>query len=116
MDGESCAASGNSNERDGKILQNFDKNLGKVQNILDQNRMLIKEINQNHDSKIPDNLCRNVGLIKELNRNISQVVEVYSGLSTTFTKSVETSSEDDSAGTKADMKATVASGQKRIRP
>ena len=45
-----------------------------VQAILDQNRFLIHEINQNHDSRNPEALTRNVVLIRELNSNISKVV------------------------------------------
>ncbi|KAG6782260.1 hypothetical protein POTOM_011654 [Populus tomentosa] len=55
-------------------------------------RLLINEINQNHESKIPDNLTRNVGLIKELNNNIRRVVDLYADLSSNFTRSMEPSS------------------------
>ena len=108
----------NGNQIDGKVLQTFQKSFGQVQNILDQNRLLINEINQNHESKIPDNLSRNVSLIRELNNNITRVVDHYAGLSTTFTKAVESSSEGgDSGGTlKSDGKTDLVSGQKRFRP
>lgn len=97
---------------DGKVLQTFQKSFVQVQNLLDQNRLLINEINQNHESKIPDNLTRNVGLIRELNNNIRRVVDLYADLSSSFTKSAEASSEGDSAGTtKSDGRAS----QKRIR-
>lgn len=93
---------------DSKVMQNFQKSFVQVQSILDQNRLLINEINQNHESKIPDNLSRNVGLIRELNNNIRRVVDLYADLSVSFSKSMDASSEGDSAGSK--------SGQKRIRP
>ncbi|CAL5425116.1 unnamed protein product [Camellia sinensis] len=80
--------------------------------LLGQNRMLINEINQNHESKVPDNLSRNVGLIRELNNNIRRVVDLYADLSSSFTKSMEASSEGDSSGLKSDGKA----GHKRNRP
>ncbi|KAJ0885843.1 putative protein EARLY FLOWERING 4 [Helianthus annuus] len=84
-------------ELDGKVLQTFQKSFVQVQNILDQNRLLINEINQNHESKVPDNLSRNVGLIRELNNNIKKVVHLYSDLSSNFSKSVDVnSSEGDS--------------------
>ncbi|KAK9030961.1 hypothetical protein V6N11_032363 [Hibiscus sabdariffa] len=104
----------NGTQQDGRVLQTFQKNFVQVQDILDQNRLLINEINQNHESKTPDNLGRNVGLIKELNNNIRRVVDLYADLSSTFTRSMEASSEaDSSAGTfKSDGKAT---SQKRIR-
>ncbi|KAF5788617.1 putative protein EARLY FLOWERING 4 [Helianthus annuus] len=84
-------------ELDGKVLQTFQKSFVQVQHILDQNRLLINEINQNHESKVPDNLSRNVGLIRELNNNIKKVVHLYSDLSSNFSKSVDVnSSEGDS--------------------
>nr|ACK56119.1 ELF4-like protein [Pinus taeda] len=117
MEGEAYSAPGNGSQIDGKVLQTFQKSFGQVQSILDQNRLLINEINQNHESKIPDNLSRNVTLIRELNNNISRVVDLYDGLSTSFAKTIETSSEGDSAGTlKSDGKPAVVSGQKRFRP
>ncbi|XP_065872547.1 protein ELF4-LIKE 4-like [Euphorbia lathyris] len=65
---------GNGTQIDNKALQTVQKSFMEVQDILDQNRLLISEINQNHESKIPDNLTRNVGLIRELNNNIRRVV------------------------------------------
>ncbi|GFP94821.1 protein elf4-like 4, partial [Phtheirospermum japonicum] len=64
----------NGSQIETKLRQTFQKNFVQVQNILDQNRLLINEINQNNESKIPDNLTRNVGLIRELNNNIRSVV------------------------------------------
>ncbi|KAI3463228.1 hypothetical protein Pfo_019891 [Paulownia fortunei] len=105
--------SGNVNgaQIEGKFLQTFQKNFVQVQNILDQNRVLINEINQNHESKIPDNLTRNVGLIRELNNNIRRVVDLYADLSDSA-KSMEVSSEGESAGT---TKSDGRGGQKRAR-
>lgn len=100
---------GSSTHLEGKVVQTFEKSFVEVQNILDQNRLLINEINQNHESKIADNLSRNVGLIKELNNNIRRVVDLYADLSCSFTKSMEVSSEGDSTGVKS-------AGQKRTRP
>ncbi|MCI43777.1 protein ELF4-LIKE 4-like, partial [Trifolium medium] len=77
------------------------------------NRVLINEINQNHESKVPDNLSRNVGLIKELNNNIRRVAQLYSDLSTSFTKSIDVSSEGDSSGA---VKSEEKSSHKRHRP
>ncbi|XP_052182941.1 protein ELF4-LIKE 3-like [Diospyros lotus] len=105
MEGDIYPGTGNGIQVDGKVLQTFQKGFVQVQNILDQNRLLINEINQNHESKIPDNLSRNVGLIRELNNNIRRVVDLYAGLSSSVAKSREDSSEGDSG----------KSGQKRIR-
>ncbi|KAG8495072.1 hypothetical protein CXB51_013231 [Gossypium anomalum] len=60
----------------------------KAQAVLDQNRELIKKVNENHQSKIPDNLVKNVGLIREINGNISKVNEIYSGLSVNLSDTV----------------------------
>ncbi|KAI3701381.1 hypothetical protein L6452_26404 [Arctium lappa] len=99
---------GNGNgELDGKVLQTFEKSFVQVQDILDQNRVLINEINQNHESRIADNLGRNVGLIRELNNNIRKVVHLYSLLSSNFSKSMEVNSDS-----RLDAKAL----HKRTRP
>ncbi|CAK9179894.1 unnamed protein product [Ilex paraguariensis] len=112
MEGEIFSGMSNGTQVDSKVLQTFQKSFGQVQNILDQNRLLINEINQNHESKIPDNLTRNVGLIRELNNNIRRVVDVYSDLSSSFARSMEASSEGESAGTaKSDGKGS----QKKTR-
>lgn len=107
MEGDSFAGLGNGGQVDSKVVRTFQKSFLQVQSILDQNRLLINEINQNHESKIPDNLSRNVGLIRELNNNIRRVVDLYADLSVSFTKSIEASSEVDSEG---------KSGNKRSRP
>eukprot|EP00262_Sarcandra_glabra_P015406 TRINITY_DN4742_c1_g2_i1.p1 TRINITY_DN4742_c1_g2~~TRINITY_DN4742_c1_g2_i1.p1 ORF type:complete len:116 (-),score=19.39 TRINITY_DN4742_c1_g2_i1:409-756(-) len=114
MEGDTFSGLGNGTQVDNKVLQTFNKSFGQVQNILDQNRVLIQEINQNHESRVPDNLSRNVGLIRELNNNIRRVVDLYADLSSSFTKSIEAgSSEGDSAAT---LKFDGKLGQKRIRP
>ncbi|MCO5614957.1 hypothetical protein L7F22_069243 [Adiantum nelumboides] len=94
MDDGSCPENGNS--KTDKVWETFQKSFSQVQAILDQNRVLIREINQNHESKIPENLTRNVALIRELNRNIARVVELYANLSTEFVQSMsETALEED---------------------
>ncbi|KAK9833163.1 hypothetical protein WJX74_008884 [Apatococcus lobatus] len=57
---------------------------GTVQDILDQNKILINEINANHEAQNPQGLARNVILIRELNSNISKVVDHYKDLSASF--------------------------------
>ncbi|CAO2841985.1 unnamed protein product [Amaranthus hypochondriacus] len=105
---------GNDPHIDNKVLQTFlQKSFGQVQSILDQNRLLINQINQNHESRLPDNISRNVGLIRELNNNIKRIVELYADLSKSVTKSIEASSEGDSSGAlRSDAKASL----KRNRP
>ncbi|KAH1240541.1 Protein ELF4-LIKE 4 [Glycine max] len=112
MDGDIFGELGNSTQVDSRLLQVFQKSLLQAQDILNQNRLLINEINQNHESKMPDNLSRNVGLIRELNSNIRRVVDLYADLSNSFTKSREASSEGDSSGT---LKSDGKVNQKRIR-
>ncbi|KAJ4750395.1 Protein ELF4-LIKE 4 [Rhynchospora pubera] len=97
-------------EGDNKVMQAFQKSFVQVQSILEQNRILINEINQNHESKLPDNLGRNVGLIRELNNNIRRVVDLYAELSSSFARSVD--SEGDSAGA---VRSDTRPGQKRSR-
>ncbi|KAI9119721.1 hypothetical protein K1719_009110 [Acacia pycnantha] len=98
---------------DSRIIEAFQKNLLEAQDILDQNRLLINEINQNHSSKMPHNLSRNVGLIRELNNNIKRVVDLYGDLSSSCcVKSREASSEGDSSGT---LKSDGKVSQKRTR-
>ncbi|KAK3410785.1 protein ELF4-LIKE 4 isoform X2 [Eucalyptus grandis] len=108
MEGDIFSGLGNGTPVDAKMLQMFQKSFLQVQGILDQNRLLINEINLNHESKIPDNLSRNVGLIRELNNNIRRVVDLYADLSSSVTRSVEASSEGES---RSDGKSI----QKRIR-
>ncbi|KAH1045392.1 hypothetical protein J1N35_036176 [Gossypium stocksii] len=62
----------------------LDKNFKQVQSVLDRNRMLIQQVNDNHQSKNPDNMVKNVALIQELNGNISKVVSLYSDMSSKF--------------------------------
>lgn len=57
------------------------KRFKQVQTVLDNNRSLIERVNENHLSKIPDKMSKNVALIREINGNISKVVSIYSDLS-----------------------------------
>lgn len=110
MEGSIFSGFGNATQIDTRVMQTCQKSFIQVQDILDQNRLLINEINKNHESKIPDNLSRNVGLIRELNNNIRRVVNLYADLSSSFTKSMEDSSEAES-----DLKSDGKYSQKRIR-
>ncbi|XP_021295756.1 protein EARLY FLOWERING 4 [Herrania umbratica] len=71
-------------EGDPEVWATFDKSFKQVQSVLDRNRALIQQVNENHQSKIPDNMVKNVALIQELNGNISKVVSLYSDLSSNF--------------------------------
>ncbi|MED6177168.1 Protein ELF4-LIKE 4 [Stylosanthes scabra] len=122
MEGDTLSGLGNGNneEIDNKVLKRFQNSFVQVQNILDQNRVLINEINLNHESKVADNLGRNVGLIRELNNNIRRVVDLYAGLSTSFVKSIDVSSDANSTGAAAAAAKSDGKGSggysKRHRP
>ncbi|KAI4372930.1 hypothetical protein MLD38_011110 [Melastoma candidum] len=75
---------GSAEECDAEVWEIFDSSFSQVQAVLDRNRVLIRQVNENHQSKIPDNMVKNVALIQELNANISKVVSLYSDLSTNF--------------------------------
>ncbi|OWM66578.1 protein ELF4-LIKE 4-like [Punica granatum] len=108
MEGDTFSSMSDGTQVDAKVLQTFQKSLLQVQDILDQNRVLINEINRNHESRIPDNLSRNVGLIRELNNNVRRVVDLYTDLSTSVMRSVESTSEGES-------RSNGKSNPKRIR-
>ncbi|PIN25451.1 hypothetical protein CDL12_01802 [Handroanthus impetiginosus] len=69
---------------DVEAWETLSKSIKEVQSVLDHNRCLIQQVNDNHRSKIPDNLAKNVDLIREINANISKVIALYSNLSTNF--------------------------------
>ncbi|XP_047328736.1 protein EARLY FLOWERING 4-like [Impatiens glandulifera] len=67
----------------------FSEKFQQVQSFLDRNRFLIQQVNDNHQSKIQENLVKNVALIQEINSNISKVVSLYSDLSANFSNSFQ---------------------------
>ncbi|XP_068339528.1 protein EARLY FLOWERING 4-like [Pyrus communis] len=71
-------------EVDVEVWEALSKSFMQVQSVLDQNRALIQQANDNHQSRAPDNLTRNVSLIREINSNISKVISIYSDLSANF--------------------------------
>ncbi|KAF7816481.1 protein EARLY FLOWERING 4 [Senna tora] len=81
-DGEVEDAEGGGNP---EAWATFNNNFRQVQSVLDRNRHLIQQVNENHQSRIPDNMVKNVSLIQELNGNISKVVHLYSDLNSNFT-------------------------------
>lgn len=72
-------------ECDAEAWETLSAGIERVQLVLDQNRALIQQVNENHQSKIPENLVKNVALIREINGNINKVVSIYSDLSVNFT-------------------------------
>lgn len=68
---------------DETLVPGFEK-FSIVQSVLDQNKILINEINANHEARTPEGLARNVMLIRELNSNVSKVVELYKDITAAF--------------------------------
>ncbi|XP_031112287.1 protein EARLY FLOWERING 4-like isoform X1 [Ipomoea triloba] len=75
---------GKEEECDADAWEMLSKCFREVQTALDQNRALIQQVNENQQSKLPDNLAKNAALIREINRNVSRVVGLYSDLSVNF--------------------------------
>ncbi|KAI5068790.1 hypothetical protein GOP47_0017135 [Adiantum capillus-veneris] len=78
-------------EREARMLETFQKSFEEVQTIFNQNSMLIREISHNQENGKADSgsLARNVGLIRELNSNMGQVVQLYANISVEVSKSLE---------------------------
>ncbi|EEF36762.1 protein ELF4-LIKE 1 isoform X2 [Ricinus communis] len=75
-------------ECDVEVWDTLSRSFRQVQAVLDQNRDLINQVNENHQSKVPDNLTKNISLIREINGNISKVISIYSDLSLRFSNIV----------------------------
>ncbi|MBA0870740.1 hypothetical protein Goshw_016615 [Gossypium schwendimanii] len=78
-----------------EVWATIDKSFKQVQSVLDRNRTLIQQVNENHQSKIHDNMVKNVALIQELNGNISKVVSLYSDLSSNFSTAFQQQHSDE---------------------
>ncbi|CAN4109989.1 unnamed protein product [Withania somnifera] len=102
MEGDTFSGLGNGAQIDGIFFRHFERAL-----------ILINEIDQNHESKIPDNLSMNVRLIRELNNNIRRVVDLYVDLSCSFTKLIDASAEGDSSGA---LRSDGKTSHKRSKP
>nr|XP_016456197.1 PREDICTED: protein EARLY FLOWERING 4-like [Nicotiana tabacum] len=74
----------NMEEGDSEMWNSFSSNYREVQSVLDRNRLLIQQVNENHQSRTHDSMVQNVGLIQELNGNISKVASLYSDFNTDF--------------------------------
>ncbi|KAI4306605.1 hypothetical protein L6164_029866 [Bauhinia variegata] len=83
---EDCAGD---EECDAEVWDMLSRSFHQAQSVLDQNQALIQQVNDNHQSKIPDNLVQNVSLIREINGNISKVLSMYSDLSINFSNIVQ---------------------------
>lgn len=74
---------------DMEVWETLRKSFRQVQSVLDQNRALIQQANDNHQSRVQDNLVKNVDLIRQINGNISKVLSIYSDLSVNFSTVVQ---------------------------
>ncbi|XP_019167759.1 PREDICTED: protein EARLY FLOWERING 4-like isoform X2 [Ipomoea nil] len=106
---------GKEEECDAEAWEMLSKCFREVQTALDQNRALIQQVNENQQSKLPDNLAMNPALIREINGNISRVVGLYSDLSVNFAGLVRhrraataTATINRSKNTTNDLKGLVA--------
>lgn len=61
-----------------------------VQDLLDTNKLLIVEINNNHEERSAESLARNVLLIREFNGNIQKIIQLYKELSDSIEQITET--------------------------
>ncbi|GFP97641.1 protein early flowering 4, partial [Phtheirospermum japonicum] len=90
-EGEGDEIDGEPNIPDGgdpAVWAAFSNNFRRVQSVLDRNRALIQQVNENHQSKIHENMVKNVSLIQEINGNITKVVSLYSDLTADFSGAV----------------------------
>lgn len=69
---------------DAEVWETLSRSFDQVQSVLDQNRLLIQQVNENQQSRIHDNLVKNVSLTREINGNICKVISMYSKLSADF--------------------------------
>lgn len=61
-----------------------------VQDLLDTNKLLITEINNNHEERSAESLARNVLLIREFNSNIHKIIQLYKELSASIEQITDT--------------------------
>ncbi|XP_020220204.1 protein EARLY FLOWERING 4 [Cajanus cajan] len=87
---------GEVDEGDPEAWATLNKGFRQVQSVLDRNRLLIQQVNENQQSRMHDNMVKNVSLIQELNGNISKVVSLYSDLNTNFTNVCQHRSKNSS--------------------
>ncbi|MCO5553281.1 hypothetical protein L7F22_006802 [Adiantum nelumboides] len=78
-------------EKEARMLETFQKSFEEVQTIFHQNSVLIREISRNQESgnASAGSLARNASLIRELNTNMGQVVQLYANISVELSKSLE---------------------------
>ncbi|KAE9596195.1 putative protein EARLY FLOWERING 4 [Lupinus albus] len=57
------------------------------------------QVNENQESRVPDNMAKNVNLIQELNCNMSKVVSLYSHFNSNFSNACQQHSHNNKNST-----------------
>ena len=100
--GESDGEVEEAEDGDPEVWATLNRNFRQVQSVLDRNRVLIQQVNENQQSRMPDNMVKNVSLIQELNGNISKVVSLYSDLNSNFTNACQQRPKNSSSTRRGD--------------
>ncbi|CAN6979378.1 hypothetical protein Bca4012_002759 [Brassica carinata] len=114
-DDDHVTAAENEEFSDVEVWNTLSNGFKRAQLVLDQNRDLIQRVNDNHLSRIPENVSRNVGLINEINGNISRVMEIYTDLAVDFAKGIEEAKSGDTDTTTATTSGSYGCGQSSYR-
>ncbi|XP_061351709.1 protein EARLY FLOWERING 4-like [Gastrolobium bilobum] len=77
-----------------EVWASFNESFREVQSVLDRNRLLIQQVNENQRSRLSNNMVKNVSLIQELNGNMSKVVSLYSDLNSNFSTACQQHSKN----------------------
>ncbi|KAF8688327.1 hypothetical protein HU200_042288 [Digitaria exilis] len=93
-----------------RLPQVVQEKFGEAKGILEHNRTLIQEISQNKEADDAAALARNVALIRELNNNIANAVDLYGSLSGRLARVVAAKKAADAA-----KKASDRGGPSRPR-
>nr|CAB3456979.1 unnamed protein product [Digitaria exilis] len=98
VDGGAGSRGGGAAGRGGvRLPQVVQEKFGEAKGILEHNRTLIQEISQNKEADDAAALARNVALIRELNNNIANAVDLYGNLSGRFARVVAAKKAADAA-------------------
>jgi hypothetical protein len=79
-----------------------------------RNKLLVAEINRNHEERTPESLLRAVPLIKELNSNLSRVAEAYGALAAAGGPLEAAANEQDAAQLAAAAQAQQVQQQQEL--
>ncbi|XP_051190059.1 protein ELF4-LIKE 3-like [Lolium perenne] len=74
----------NGGDEKGKAVQALERIYGEVQELLERNRMIIREIGEIHEAHEIGGLNRDTTLLREFNINTAHIMEIYSDISSSF--------------------------------